>query len=156
MSLKKWAYLAEIGSAIAVVASLIYVGYELNQNTNAVRASNWHALLDYAATADLLILENADVASVIVKAESNYDDLTEEEKLRFAMYANNIFNQWNAAYTNQQQGLMEVATWEAFDRGARTFLEYDTYRGYWDRSREIWTADFVAYVDGIIEQGGYP
>ena len=155
MSLKKWAYLAEIGSAIAVVASLIYVGYELNQNTNAVRASNWHALLDYAATADLLILENADVASVIVKAESNYDDLTEEEKLRFAMYANNIFNQWNAAYTNQQQGLMEVATWEAFDRSVITFLEIDAYRGFWDRSRIIWTSDFVAHVNGIIEQGGY-
>ena len=155
MTLKKWAYLAEIGSAIAVVLSLLYVAYELNQNTNAVRAGNWQALLDYSAEADMLVLANADVANVLERAESDYDGLTKEDKRRFAMYAINTFNYWEAAYLHHRQGLLDAVAWETIDRGTRSFLEYETYRGYWERNNDIWTPDFVAHIDGIIEQGGY-
>ena len=155
MSLKKWAYLAEIGSAIAVVASLIYVGYELNQNTNAVRAGNYQALLDYADGAELILLENADAASVVVRAESDYDSLTKEEKRRFGTYAQNVFNFWEAAYLYQRQGLLAANVWQTANIANRAFLKGQAYLEYWDRNHDAFTRDFAAYVDGIIEQGGY-
>ena len=155
MELKKWAYLAEIGSAIAVVLSLLYVGYELNQNTNAVRASNWQALLDYAAAADMVVLQNADVASIVVKGESNYNDLPEEEKYRFDMYALNLFNYFEAAHLYHQQGLLGDDVWELVDITSVSFLETAGYREYWERSRNKYVPEFVAHIDGIIEQGGY-
>ncbi len=140
MSLKKWAYLAEIGSAIAVVASLIYVGYELNQNTSAVRASNWQAVLEYAYAPQLVVLQNADVANILIKSRSTYDGLTEEERLRFDMYAQNSFHVWQAAYLYHQQGLLEDGAWESVDVGMRSFLEYpeDGHRGFWEGFRYIY------------------
>ena len=155
MTLKKWAYLAEIGSAIAVVFSLLYVAYELNQNTSAVRAGNYQALLDYANSADLIVLQNADVASIVVRAESNYAGLTEEEKRRFGMYALNIFNFWEAAYLYGHQGLLEAKVWETSDIAMRRFFKDEAYLGYWDRNQIAFTRDFAAYIDGIIEEGGY-
>ena len=155
MSLKKWAYLAEIGSAIAVVFSLIYVGYELNQNTNAVRASNWQALLDYGDAADLLILENPDVASIIVRAEADYDELTEEEKLRFVKYVQNNFNSWEAAYLYHQEGLLRTDVWQTVDTANRRIFEDEIYLILWSRNHEVFVPDFVAHIEGIIEQSGY-
>ena len=38
--LQEWASIAEIVSALAVVLSLVYVGYEINENTSEVRAAN--------------------------------------------------------------------------------------------------------------------
>jgi hypothetical protein len=156
VSLEKWAYIAEIGSAIAVVLSLLYVAFELNQNTSAVRASNWQALLDYTASADLIVLETADVADVIVKAESNFDELTEAEKLRFGMYANNIFQSWYAAHQYYEQGVLEADTWDAIDGGTRPFLEMEAYRRFWNRNHASWGSDFNAYIDELIEQRGSP
>ncbi len=61
---------------------------------------------------------------------------------------------WNAAYQYYQQGVLDADTWDALDRGARHFLDKEAYRGYWERNRDIWIAGFIAYIDGIIEQGG--
>jgi len=49
---------------------------------------------------------------------------------------------------------LDADTWDALDRGARHFLDKEAYRGYWERNRDIWIAGFIAYIDGIIEQGG--
>lgn len=46
MKIKKVAAIAEIVSAVAVVISLIYVGYELRQNTAAVRSTAYQSIHD--------------------------------------------------------------------------------------------------------------
>jgi hypothetical protein len=51
LTLGEWASIAEIVSAVAVVISLIYVGYQINQNTEEVRASNRQELVDRAVDA---------------------------------------------------------------------------------------------------------
>jgi len=38
MNVSKWAVIAEVVSAVAVVVSLIYVGSEIRQNTLAIQA----------------------------------------------------------------------------------------------------------------------
>ncbi len=157
MSLKKWAYLAEIGSAIAVVLSLLYVAYELNQNTNAVRASNWQAVLDYAGAVDVVILQNPDVANIMIKASSTYDGLTEEEKRRFDMAATNTFQYWEVAYLYHQNGLLDTNVWERTDRANSNYLDNpdEGHRGFWEENRHWFDSGFAAHVDGLIEQGGY-
>jgi hypothetical protein len=157
MTLKKWAYLAEIGSAIAVVFSLLYVAYELNQNTNAVRGSNWQAVLDYAGTVDLVILQNPDVANIMIKAGSTYDGLTEEEEMRFGMAATNTFQYWEAAYLYHRDGLLDANVWERTDRANSNYLDNpeEGHRGFWKETRQWFDPGFAAHIDGIIEQGGY-
>ncbi len=46
MKIKKVAAIAEVVSAVAVVISLIYVGYELRQNTAAVRSTAYQSIHD--------------------------------------------------------------------------------------------------------------
>ena len=51
-SLQDYALAAEIVGAVAVVVSLIYVGVNVNQHTNAIQVANHHALvaMDQATT----------------------------------------------------------------------------------------------------------
>jgi len=105
----------------------------------------------------LMLVGNADVASLVIKAESNYDGLTEEEELRFSAYAIEYFTYYEAAYLYHQQGLLAADVWESIDRAVRAFLGAEhsgVYRQLWQEGREIFTSDFAAYIDGIIEQGG--
>ena len=39
LKLSEWASIAEIIGAIAVIVSLIYVGYQVNDNTSAIRSA---------------------------------------------------------------------------------------------------------------------
>ncbi len=46
MSLERGALIAEITSAVAVVISIIYLGHQVGENTDAVKVQTSHALLD--------------------------------------------------------------------------------------------------------------
>lgn len=46
MKIKKAAAIAEVVSAIAVVISLLYVGYEVRQNTAAVKSTAYQSIHD--------------------------------------------------------------------------------------------------------------
>ena len=46
LSLTEWSELSQVVSAIAVVASLIYVGYEIRRNTEASRAATRQSIAE--------------------------------------------------------------------------------------------------------------
>ncbi len=48
MKIKKAAAIAEIVSAVAVIVSLLYVGYEVRQNTAAVKSTAYQSIHDAA------------------------------------------------------------------------------------------------------------
>ena len=70
MKLTDWAHTAEIVSAVAVVLSLLYVGFGINQNTRAIRSGTHQALLDSSQELDYVKLANPHVLSAILHAET--------------------------------------------------------------------------------------
>ncbi len=58
LNLSNWANIAEIGTSVVVVLSLIYIGIELDQNTKATHANSWQTI--NALLIDLEIAEASD------------------------------------------------------------------------------------------------
>jgi len=56
-----WKDLTEILGVIGIVGSLIFVAYQIQQNTNAVRSATIQAILDRSYDATVLTVENADL-----------------------------------------------------------------------------------------------
>lgn len=82
LSLSQWTSIAEIAGMIAVVISLIFVGLEIRQNTDQVKAASMEtgvgfvkAVLDMPNT-----IENA---SFIRRGLNDFDSLSAEEKMVF-------------------------------------------------------------------------
>lgn len=64
MSLEQLSFLAQIISAIAVIASLIFVGFQLRQATAAIRASSSQAHSGLYTDLVRSIIDNADFARI--------------------------------------------------------------------------------------------
>jgi len=85
MSIDLIVALADVVAGIAVIASLIFVGIEVRRNTNQAKLQNWASLIDrflaiYSETGDL------DLAGVIAKGRSDYDALTDAEKVAYGNF----------------------------------------------------------------------
>ncbi|WOJ92941.1 hypothetical protein R0135_14270 [Congregibacter variabilis] len=69
-TLDEWASIGEIISAVAVVISLLYVGYQVNQNTDQMRAANRQQLVNRSMDATKGFAMNPEVARVLTKVEN--------------------------------------------------------------------------------------
>lgn len=77
-NLKKWALVAEIVGGIAVVLSLIFVGFEVrrnaeetNLNTQAIRTEAYQRLIGQISEVHRLIIENPELSEVRAKGLRN-------------------------------------------------------------------------------------
>ncbi|MEE8594019.1 MAG: hypothetical protein V3T03_07830, partial [Candidatus Bipolaricaulota bacterium] len=65
MALEQYAYLSEIIAAIAVIASLIYIGSELRQNTQALQAQSRFNMMSIRTGAIDLQIQDRDLLGAL-------------------------------------------------------------------------------------------
>jgi hypothetical protein len=83
MNLNDLANLGQIVGAIAVVASLFYVAYQIRQNTNAVRSATAQAVHEHFASWYHLLAADAELSQIVVNGLRDYASLSERDKARF-------------------------------------------------------------------------
>jgi hypothetical protein len=147
-SLSDWASIAEITSAIAVVASLVYVGYELRQNTNAVHSSTQQSMLELIHGLDAW-LQDSEFADVVLRGRERYGDLSANERLRFDTFTRNYLNLWETAYYNNRAGLMDDDLWLAWNASFLRARDAGVWRVIWDRDKIQYGQEFRDYVDSL-------
>ena len=89
MDIAQITVLAELLAAAGVIASLVFVAFEVRKNTAQTRQANWGNAADrfnavYAQTDDI------ELAELVVKGRQSYHDLSEAEKVSFGHYLEQI------------------------------------------------------------------
>ena len=75
MSLEQWADLSQIVGGLAVVASLIFVGLQLRQNTDAIRASTSQAHSAMYHAINTSVIDSSDFARIWRAGLSDFESL---------------------------------------------------------------------------------
>jgi len=146
---------AEIIGASAVVISLIYVGFQVQQNTKAVQSTVHQSLVDHVFEVEGAILTNPDLAAIIVKSESGAESLTAAERLRLETYLTFSFVNWESAYLNFQRGLMDERLWQTWDRSNYPDESARSYFEFWQKHRDWYDDSFANHVDTIFRDRGF-
>ena len=61
LKLSEWANVAEISVSFIVVASLVYIGLEVNQNTQALQIDSYQSMNGYLLELDVAQASNEDL-----------------------------------------------------------------------------------------------
>ena len=88
LKLAEWANLAEIGASLVVVASLAYVGLEINQNTKAVQAATYQSFAATLTEVDLVAVSSPNLDRILFQGESSPSELSAQEWSTYKRYAN--------------------------------------------------------------------
>jgi hypothetical protein len=151
MSLTAFASVAEIVGAIAVVASLIFVGVQLQQHTIQLKRAEKNATNAEASVIRQSVLLNSDVAELVHAAVHETRALSPVEVDRFNVLL------WEIAYlllqfwdrTNYGLFLRE----EEFEKVTRSFSPYFSSklgRVWWQTAKGVVRSDFAADFEKLI------
>ncbi len=146
--LSDWASVAEIISALAVVASLLYVGFEIQRNTKVGLASNRQAI---AARAQELALYSAEthIYRLLFASDEEPTELTESEQDRLTAYIGALLRTTEEAILLYRDGLLDEEYWMTRAGVMLAALRTDVARDVYTRTRDFgfYTRDFVAWAD---------
>jgi len=129
-----------------VVVSLVYVGLQVRQNTAAIQTSTSQEVYQLNQEQGLLIMESADFAEIILRAELG-QELSPVDSIRYAHYLNLVLNTHEAVYTNALQGTMEPELAAAWLDGIAGLTCKPGMEGYWAWGRSGYHGAFRAAMD---------
>ena len=148
MSLEQAALISQIISAVAVIASLIFVGFQLSQHTRAVRASTSQA---HSATyvQALTGLFDGEMASIWRRGLSDFDTLDDDEKVRFMAFTSSIFRFYEASYVQMRRGQLDPAHWRTVEQQLASIAGQPGIGSWW-RLRRAWhSEDFQSLFESV-------
>lgn len=152
MTLEQWSFIAQIVSAIVVVASLIFVGFQLHKATAAIRATSSQA--HWGLYTDLVqsIIDNADFAKIWSIGLTDPKALSEEDWVRFVAYASALFRMYESSRVQWLNGRLDEDHWHTIERQAADFGHLPGLQAAWELRGHWYSPEFRAWFDGLARQ----
>lgn len=154
LDLRDWASIAEIGSGIGVIISLLIVAHSVNQNTEVLLATSddlTYQAVHAAQSAKYTSPELASVVALVNKGEA----LSDSQAVMWDQFQSSFLTIWENAFYRHSRGLMSDADWEAWDVYFRVYFSAETtgmQQMDWHVLREYFGREFVQHIDDRLFQ----
>ncbi len=159
-----WQDLGSIGemiSAIAVVLSLIYLAFQIRQNTSqidqnteAARATAFDSSIGHTMDARQAIFENEDVARIYHEGSIDPDSLSDHDRLRYRLIVHNVlWSIWNIQ-SQAKVGGLATETQEAQLMILKRIMSSKGVRWFWSNYQGEFGESFQKEVAGILSAEG--
>jgi hypothetical protein len=128
--------IAEAIGALAVIITLVYLTFQLRQNTRAIEHSTYRGVIDNPEIAELYI------------AGMRGDELSSSDRLRFSLLMNTLFGHWGHAF--------EAGNFEVVNTSQITgVLSHPGGANHWRRALANKTIslppEFIEFVNGVLK-----
>ena len=148
MKLEKWALIAEIIGGLAVVFSLIYVGFQVTQNTQAIRINTVQQSLSWILNESEHILLYEDLRETM-----RVDDLTslsptdrqQHDVQRLTMLR--VFEYQHFLYA---EGQLDDGMWSGLKQRMMDFGSQENLRIVWDERKTWFNPRFREFMEDEI------
>jgi hypothetical protein len=160
MSLEDLGNIGEFVGAIAVVLSLIYLAFQirqntfqLNQNTEVVRANAELDNARLAADFNARIANNGELSELWRLGNSAPIAISQEQTVRFGFLMGDLFYRLEGLFRQYRRGFLGSESWEAWASLMSRMLTTPVVRGWWDTGQHPFSVSFREYVDQLIQSG---
>ena len=150
MPLDQIANIAEISAAVLVIVSLIYVGIQIQQNTDTLKLSTAHNTAEDFSAPYLLIAERGEVADIFLRGMQDIEALEPVERLRFYAYFHKFFRTYENAYYQFRRGALEADPFEGLTQQLVMLKSLPGVQTYWQDRKDWYNKKFQEYVDNEI------
>ena len=157
LKLSNWASIAEIGSGIAVVVTLIFLVVGIRENTNVTRASVYASSIDSVNQWRLEIVKDPALVrrfGIFTGALDEGATDAEVEQFQFYVMLNAQWGIYEKAYYANQYGIMGPSEWSRFESRMCSNREDAVESGLWERMDNLLTDEFDEYVVVLCAEQG--
>lgn len=156
MTLEALYYISQIIAVAAVLASLIFVGIQIRQNTEQAKR-NEDAIKAAAAEAahrsflDWYYTQTPETAAIFVRAQEGFNSFGAEERYLFFATAMPFLMNLQEAHTKWTAGTLADDRWRFWDKFSGGIAHSPAIQKLWDVRRFMFSDSFQAYFDDAIK-----
>jgi acid phosphatase len=150
------ASIAAVTSTIVLTISLIFILFQIRQQTKLARMANAQTLVQLSSPFNLQLIQDRDMAALWVNGERDYDKFDAVRQYQYEsliiwwlILHENIYYQW-------RNGLLDPDLRLAWDNDLRDFIKRRTIGLEKTRVREFCHRAFGSYIDEIGRKGAPP
>ena len=149
----------ETVGVVAIVISLVLVGIEIRQNTNAAAAQAVMALQQEHNENDRSVINDPELAELIVRAEADFarakdtpSSLSSADAIRMVRLVRSRIAVRETAYAFYRRGMLDETEYEGWRIGICEELAHPAMRAYWDDNKAGLDPEFVHDADARCQQ----
>ena len=150
LKLSEWAHVAEILAAVVIVASLAYVGLEINQNTKALQNESYQYVFSMLAESQNILVTDKDFNRVFDIGERSPSELSDEEWSRLTKFLLIRWSAWEYLFMMKEEDSISPVAWTAFDPGFRVVVCMRGHRRFFEESSLDFAPRFIAYLEADV------
>ena len=147
LKLADWANISEIGASAVVVLSLIYVGFQIDQNTTALEQDTYQSMQEILYSVDLTLATDTELLKIAMLAEKTPKETSELEWRKFSHLAFPRFATWEFVFLAREAGAVGEDHWEAMDPYFTEMLCHPGYRRFWNENIPVFSLAFARHVN---------
>jgi hypothetical protein len=142
--------ISEAIAAIAVLITLVFLTYQLRQNTTSVRMGTRARVTETISNVHGAVHDPA-FAEIMLKGNPGLENLSDAERLQFASYHTRLLRVWEDAYFQWTHGHYDAGAWRANRANMLDLLSLPGVRQSFDGRRHWFDERFVAYLTKELE-----
>jgi hypothetical protein len=153
MDLKKTALIAEIVGGIGIIVSILYLAFEVAENSKNTDISNQIALMQLNSESRLAIVTSADSADLLSRGSFDVESLTDAEQERFYLLTQHYFDLWELAFSLGEQEALDDNIRDLWVSGYCTYMNRPGFREIWSSTARLNAIpEFQSVVDQCFSQ----
>ena len=145
--------IAHVTSAIGVIISLIYVALQLRKSNKNLRIATQHSITNSIGQT-YRNLQTPGVAKLFLTGIKNFNDLDEENRLRFSGLMGEIFRNYEDIFVQWINKAFDEYAWKGQRSAMLDILSQPGSRQWWKTRRHWYNEKFVKYLESELETYG--
>ena len=148
MNLKKTALIAEILGGAGIIVSILYLGYEVSQNSKNTEIANHLALVEQIGLMRTLHMTDETMSALILNGAAELSSLSDVERDQFSWYVQHTMDLWETALLIDERGGLPIGTWDLWNHGWCEFTRRPGFIEEWESGMsENFTVQFRNNID---------
>ena len=149
MSLEQAAFVSQIVSAVAVIASLIFVGFQLRQNTKSIKAATSQSHSAQYQQVISCIVMDGEVARLWRVGLNGLDGCNDDERVRFFGLVSILFRFYESSRTQWRHGQLDKEHWHTIEQQAISLRGQPGIETWWSSRRYWHSEDFRNWFENL-------
>jgi hypothetical protein len=149
MKLEKWALIAEIVGAFAIVISLVFVGVQLQANTSATRSATASAASAATSTWYTAMGTSAQASALFFNFMNDPESLTPEERLQAVFSVHGVLVNFQTSFILANEGTLDDQIKDTILEAIVVVKDKPGFKYYWEQRGAFFYVEFQEYVERL-------
>lgn len=150
MTLENIYYVGQTIAVIALLISILFVGYQIHQNTKPIRATSHHAITDSFNQLNALLIGDASRGRIWRFGMRGLRNLDEDEQVSFSFMLLAYSRIFETLYYQYKNGTMDKKLFDAEQRTLRWTVANPGFREWWAENPISLSAEYRNFIDELI------